>query len=344
MEFDKGRSDYDQMFAELRRMVRWLLDTQASNQLDIIERALVKERLQYGYYQSLKFNCPLGWSKSDDALVATIEMIDPSLILNIPKSFLRHNTCPCVPNERREQVLESAVTLAEAMQESRKLTLATEDFQQLIEEEPPQHVPFVEEDPLPPASVEEQSMEPEESLKEDKITIDVDEHTGAADPESVEIKLDVNRYPIIEDGTLSPVPALSEVALKMSIKAELTVPDLSISCDRPRKKSRHRKVSGKIKVFKDTSKSTLEATIRGHAISVRYHSFIDPYSHYLQKLSGKFKNRQDVFDFLCLYYEFRNLIDKRSSYTNDPLLLLRGDDGLQDFALPSELEFLILLH
>lgn len=343
MEFDKGRSDYDQMFAELRRLIRWLLDVRASNQLDIFEQAYVKDRLEYGYYQLAKFNCPLGWSKADDALVATIEMIDPSLTLNVPKSFIRHNVCPCVSSERLEHVKEAAVTLVEAMQESRNLTLANEDFQQMFEQ-PPQNVPLVEEDPLPPASVGEQLMEPEESMKEDEPIENPDDQVSSSiDLEPTEIKLDVNRYPTIEDGSSASVPALSVTAVQLSIKAELTVPDPSISCDGKKKKSRHRKVSGKIKYNDDILKSTLEATVRGHTISVSYHPIIDPYSHYLSKLSGKFKNRQDMFDFLCLYYEFRNLIHKKRNYINDPLLLLRGDNGLMK-TLPSDLEFMLLMQ
>lgn len=343
--------DSDLEFCELRALAQSLLHVKnTSTSLSLVEKITLSEHLRYCFYKLVKFSCPKTWSESDFASVKLLEMMQPELKFEVPSERIRHKLCSCISDAEKDANNAKAVELANLMCSSR----VADCIPPIIEQNIPQNKstplaiePEIEEG-LSDVETSSRSVEQIERVTEPLMSADTIEELETAmlntstdddDDEDVNLPDTVTDVAIVRkliNGD-DPPPKLCDFEFaKIASLARLDNFDNpeSIMCDSI-KENGHRNIRGVACASTSSGQLTL---IRPHRRTVmKGYTETKTFSAFFEGIEDSFIDKQDMYEHLCLYYWFKNVIRNKgvhkSNWMEIPTILSRGDNSLKSAAL-----------
>lgn len=340
--------DSDQEFDELRSLTTILLKSQQkSNDLTLIEKLMLKEQLRYCYYKLTKFCCPKGWSESDRASVLLLEMMQPELKFEVPTSRIRHKVCSCLTEEERAHNMEKVRVLALALANKEP---TSQELENECQNSTPSEILIVDdsEEEYVGVTGANATESVDEQVTTEFLRADTIEELEAAafpdlqpssDEEEIldlpETLTDVSQVCELANGA-DPAPPIHSLEFSI-LAAQARYTNFShvesILCDSSQKESPKR-IRGVASVTLDSGQLTL---IRpGRRTIMKNYDDTTTVSSFMKDIEDV-NTRQDLYEHLCLYYWFKNVIRnkgvRRKHWLECPTILSRGDNSLQAISL-----------
>lgn len=345
--------DSDREFDELRALARMLLSAQRnSHDLPLPNQIILAEQLRYCFYKLTKFSCPKSWSEADTASVYLLEMLQPELKFSVSNDRIRHKLCECISDEERNKNLRLAYTISSALQQD--TTNMEQQLEMFSEQSDATLFPCASDNILECAIMEQQNQAQNDDLLSiamcnadltDAVTVDEVEalmipELDSDDEERPELPntlVDVSYMVKLPNGEEMPPDINTNEFLSIILKARqdnLITPE-SKMCDKDAQKIRHAsKLKGIACIEEDHGQLTILRP--GRQILQLGYSETKDFTTFIKNLDG-IKTKQDLYEHLCLYYWFKNVIKNKLFHTNHwlecPVILSRGDNSLQAKAL-----------
>lgn len=360
--------DSDLEFCELRTLTQSLLNIQnTSTSLSLVEKITLSEHLRYCFYKLSKFACPKSWTEAQRATVALLEMMQPDLKFDVPSNRIRHKLCPCISESERKENMIKANELANLMCSSRSVIddhelsqnestplavkpeiVGLSSSENAINEDLQQDTSLaVELEVTGSSCVEDAEVEEAQQVIKADTVDEIEaamfnsiEHNSAIDsdeeldlPETV---TDVSIVRVLTDGH-DPPPKLGDFAfaqIASLARADNFDNPESITCDF-RVNQGPRKMKGVACVSPENGQLTVirprkRVIMKGYAETKSFSAFLNGFE-------DSIANKQDLYELLCLYYWFKNVVRNKGVHQRNwmeiPLIFSKGDDSLQAKAL-----------
>lgn len=348
--------DSDQEFIELRALTELLLANQRENSdLPLVQKLILREQLRYCFYKLTKFNCPKAWTESDRASALLFEMMKPELKFEVPTERIRHRLCSCISEEEINKNKKKVQELADLLQSSKSgFTTVTCEAEKcgtpaeiLVVKNTAQNLDSTAQ--IQQMGEEQQAMSEASDADNSSIlqSTTIEELEAATFPELFdssdeeeenlnlpEVLTDVSVVRTLDDGELPPPKLFGREFIVLAAQARrdnFLCAEESILCDIAIKDRSPRRLRGAASVKADQGQLTL---IRpGRKTIMRNFDGAKTFSKFFEDIEDSLIDKQDLFEHLCLYYWFKNVVRNKGVHERHwlecPIVLSRGDNSLQ---------------